>query len=89
MLFRSETGLANSEYNVWVGMMANARTPRPVLQRLHDEMVKALQTAEVQETFRKLVAEPMIMTLEQFDAMLKSEYAMNAALVKAAGVKAN
>lgn len=84
-----ETGLANSEYNVWVGMMANARTPRPVLQRLHDEMVKAIQTAEIQETFRKLVAEPMIMSLDQFDAMLKSEYGMNAALVKAAGVKAN
>lgn len=84
-----ETGLANSEYNVWVGMMANARTPRPILQRLHDEMVKAIQTSDIQETFRKLVAEPMIMSLEQFDAMLKSEYAMNASLVKAAGVKAN
>lgn len=84
-----ESGLPNSEYNVWVGMMANARTPRPVLQRLHDEMVKAIQTAEIQETFRKLVAEPMIMSLDQFDAMLKSEYGMNAALVKAAGVKAN
>lgn len=84
-----EAGLPGSDYNVWVGMMANAKTPRPVLQRLHDEMVKAIQSSEIQETFRKLVAEPMIMSLDQFDAMLKREYAMNGELVKAAKVTVN
>lgn len=84
-----ESGLPNSEYNVWVGMMAHAKTPRAVLQRLNDEMVKAIQSSEVQDTFKKLVAEPMIMSLDQFDAMLKREYSMNAALVKAAGVTVN
>jgi tripartite-type tricarboxylate transporter receptor subunit TctC len=84
-----ETGLPNSEYNVWVGMMANSKTPRPILQRLRDEMVKAIQSQDVQETFKKLVAEPMIMSLEQFDSMLKSEYSMNATLVKAANVTVN
>jgi tripartite-type tricarboxylate transporter receptor subunit TctC len=84
-----ESGLPNSDYNVWVGMMASAKTPRPILQRLHDELVKAIQSADVQDTFKKLVAEPMIMSLDQFDAMLKSEYSMNAALVKAANVTVN
>jgi tripartite-type tricarboxylate transporter receptor subunit TctC len=84
-----EAGLANSDYNVWVGLMAHARTPRPIVQRLHEEMVKAIQTREVQETFKNLVAETMIMSLDQFEAMLKSEFAMNAALVKAAGVTVN
>jgi tripartite-type tricarboxylate transporter receptor subunit TctC len=84
-----EAGLADSDYNVWVGMMAHARTPRPILERLHEELVRAIQSPEVVETFKKLVAEPMIMSLEQFAAMLKSEVAMNAALVKAAGVTVN
>ena len=84
-----ESGLPNSDYNVWVGLMALAKTPRPIVQRLHEEMVKAIQTKEVQDTFRNLVAESMIMSLDQFEAMLKSEFAMNAALVKAAGVTVN
>ena len=52
-------------------------------------MVKAIQSPEVQETFKALVGEPMIMSTAQFDAMLKSETSMNAALVKAAGVTVN
>lgn len=84
-----EAGVRDSDYNVWVGMMIHAKTPREVLTRLHDESAKAIRTPEVTETFQKLVAEPMIMSLEQFAAMLRAEVAMNAALVKAAGVSAN
>ncbi len=84
-----EFGLPNSDYNVWVGLMALAKTPRPIVQRLHDEMVKAIQVTEVQDAFKSLVAEPMIMSLDQFDTLLKGEFAMNAALVKAAGVTVN
>ena len=84
-----EAGLPNSEYNVWVGMMVPAKTPRAVVERLHDEMVKAIESKEVQEVFRTLVGEPMIMTTGEFDAMLKREVAMNAMLVKAAGVTVN
>ena len=84
-----ESGLPNSDYNVWVGLMALAKTPRPIVQRLHDELVKAIQTNEVHDSFKALVAEPMIMSLDQFDALLKIEFSMNAALVKAAGVTVN
>lgn len=84
-----ETGLAESDYNVWVGMMAHARTPRSIIERLHGELVKAIEAPETAETFRKLVAEPMVMSLEQFDALLKREIAMNGALVKAARVSVN
>ena len=84
-----EAGLPNSDYNVWIGLMVPAKTPRPIVERLHDEMVKAIQSKDVQEAFKTLVAEPMIMSTEQFDAMLKSETAMNATLVKAAGVTVN
>ncbi|MFN0303484.1 MAG: tripartite tricarboxylate transporter substrate binding protein [Burkholderiales bacterium] len=84
-----ESGLPNSDYNVWVGLMALAKTPRPIVQRLHDELVKAIQSNDVQDAFKALVADPMIMSLDQFDVLLKSEFSMNAALVKAAGVTVN
>lgn len=84
-----EAGLPDSDYNVWVGMMVHAKTPRPILEKLHGELSNAIRTHEVAETFTKLVAETMVMSLEQFAALLKSEVAMNAALVKAAGISAN
>lgn len=84
-----EAGLPNSSYDVWIGMWAPAKTPRPIVARLHDELVKALQSPEVVETFKTIVAEQMIMSTEQFEAMLKSDVSMNSGLVKAANVTVN
>jgi len=84
-----EAGLPNSDYNVWIGMWVSAKTPRPIVQKLHDELAKAIQSPEVQETFKILVADAMVMSLEQFDAMQKSEVSMNTALVKASKVTVN
>ncbi len=38
----AEAGVPGSEFNVWIGMMAPAKTPRAIANRLHDEVVKAL-----------------------------------------------
>jgi len=84
-----EAGLADSDYNVWVGMMVHAKTPADILARLHAELAQAIQATEVIETFGKLVADPMPMSLAQFAELLRKEVAMNAALVKAAGVTVN
>ncbi len=83
-----EAGVANSDYNFWVGMFAPAKTPRDVLNRLHRETVKALHLPDVREKLARLGAEPMDYNLEQFNAYLREEIAANAALVKAAGIKA-
>lgn len=84
-----EAGIPNSDYNFWVGMFAPAKTPHEVLNRLHQETVRVLHSAEVREKLSKLGAEPMDFSLEQFDAYLRNEIAANAALVKAAGIRAN
>ena len=67
-------------------MMAPARTPRDIVNRLHDEVVKALATPEVKERFLKLGADAWTLAPEQFDAYIKDEIKANAALVKAAGL---
>jgi tripartite-type tricarboxylate transporter receptor subunit TctC len=83
-----EAGVANSDYNFWVGMFAPAKAPRDVLNRLHRETVKALHLPDVREKLARLGAEPMDYNPEQFNAYLREEIAANAALVKAAGIKA-
>jgi len=82
-----ELGVRNSDYNFWVGMFAPAKTPHEILNRLHEETVKALRSADVREKLLRLGAEPMEYSPEQFNAYLREEIAANAALVKAAGMK--
>ncbi len=82
----AEAGVPGSEFNFWIGMMAPAKTPRDIVNRLHDEVLKALATPEVKERFAKLGADAWTMKPEQFDAYIKTEIDSNAKLVKAAGL---
>ncbi|WP_399678817.1 tripartite tricarboxylate transporter substrate binding protein [Xenophilus sp.] len=82
----AEAGVPGSEFNFWIGMMAPAKTPRAIVNRLHDEVVKALATPEVKERFLKLGADAWTLKPEAFDAYIRDEIKSNAALVKAAGL---
>ena len=81
-----EAGVPNSDYNFWVGMAVPSKTPRAIVERLHQETAKALENAEVRASMAKLGAEPMLMSLGDFDNYIRNEIQTNAALVKAAGI---
>jgi tripartite-type tricarboxylate transporter receptor subunit TctC len=82
----AEAGVPGSEFNFWIGMMAPAKTPRDIINRLNDEVVKALNTPEVKERFASLGADAWTLKPEQFDAYIREEIKSNAVLVKAAGL---
>ena len=84
-----EAGLADSDYNYWMGMFVPAKTPREIVERLYQETQKALRLPAVVEKFGPQGIEPMPMTSAEFDALIKKEIAINIALVKAAGLKFN
>jgi len=84
-----EAGFAGSTYEFWVGAFVPAATPRPIVARLHQEVVKALEVPAIRAQMRKTGADPMPMTPAEFDAYVVKEIELNAALVKAAGIKAN
>jgi tripartite-type tricarboxylate transporter receptor subunit TctC len=83
-----EAGVPNSDYNFWVGMAAPAKTPREIVNRLQQEVAKALDSKAVRDSMAKLGAEAMLMKPEEFDAYIRKEVASNATLVKAAGIVA-
>ena len=64
-----EAGVPNSDYNFWVGMAVPAKTPRDIVDRLHQETAKALESKEVRASMAKLGAELMLMRLDEFDSL--------------------
>ncbi len=69
-------------------MAAPAKTPREIVNRLQQEVAKALDSKAVRDSMAKLGAEAMLMKPEEFDAYIRKEVASNATLVKAAGIVA-
>ena len=84
-----EAGLPNSDYEVWIGMFAPAKTPRAIVNRLNEESAKALRSPELRERFKTLVMDPMIMSATEFDDFLKKDFQLNAELVRAARIEPN
>ena len=82
----AEAGVPGSEFNFWIGMMAPAKTPRDIVNRLNEEVLKALASPEVKARFANLGADAWTLKPEQFDAYIKDEIVSNAKLVKAAGL---
>jgi tripartite-type tricarboxylate transporter receptor subunit TctC len=81
-----EAGIPNSDYNFWVGMFVPSKTPREIVNRLQQEVAKALDVKEVRDSMAKLGAESMLMRPDEFDTYIRNEITTNATLVKAAGI---
>jgi len=85
----SEAGVAGYESGIWLGLMAPAKTPQPVLERLNSEINKVISSAEVKEAWAKQGVFPMGMSIDQFDKFLRDEIVKWAKVVKVSGAKAD
>jgi tripartite-type tricarboxylate transporter receptor subunit TctC len=83
----AELGYPKVAVSLWYGLLAPAGTPRPVIDRLNRETVKALDSADVREKLLAQGAEPMPGPPEAFGAFMREEMAKWAPVVKQAGVK--
>jgi len=79
--------LPGFELNSWYGMMAPAHTPRPIVARLNQELVKALHMPDVIEWMKQNGLDPAPTTPEEHAAYIKSEIAKWAKIVKAAHIQ--
>ncbi|MGH8665500.1 MAG: Bug family tripartite tricarboxylate transporter substrate binding protein [Burkholderiales bacterium] len=81
------TGLASYEASTWQGFVFPTKTPRPIVQRVADETIKALGLADVRGRLHDLGYEPVASTPAEFAAFIKSELARWAKVIAAAGIK--
>jgi len=82
-----ESGVAPFDVSSWVGILAPAKTPRPVIDRLNKELAAVLQSPFVKERYAVLGIEPVGNSPTQFGEEIKADLARWADVVKAANVK--
>ena len=84
-----ELGFRDSEYTFWTGIFVPAKTPRDIIDKLHQEIQKALNGPGVPEKFAQQGVDPMPITPTAFDAQIKREIDAILAVTKAANLKFN
>jgi len=84
-----EVGYPEVESTNWTGLVVPLTTPAAAVSRLNEELQRALRSADVVETFRTFGMSAAPGTPEQFEALLRSEAARYAKVVREAGIKAD
>ncbi|HYY60501.1 MAG TPA: tripartite tricarboxylate transporter substrate binding protein [Burkholderiales bacterium] len=82
-----EAGVSGYEATIWLGLMAPAATPKPILERLSTEVRKVINAPDVKENWAKQGAVPIAMTPEEFGKFLRQDIAKWGKLVKETGMK--
>ena len=83
----SESGVPGYEVATFYGLAAPAKTPAPILERLHKETVRALHAPDVRERLQGLGAEPVGNMPDQYTAFIQTEIAKWGKVIKAAGIR--
>jgi tripartite-type tricarboxylate transporter receptor subunit TctC len=83
----AESGLAGYEVYGWYGFAAPARTPRPIIERLHAEVVKIAQNPKMKARLASQGLELVGSSPEEFDTFIRAEITKWSAVLKAAGLK--
>jgi tripartite-type tricarboxylate transporter receptor subunit TctC len=82
----AEAGVPGYEVVQWFGVLAPAGTPRPIVDKLHAAIVRALQDPNVKKGFSSQGADTVGSTPEQLGAIIRSDLQRWGALVKKAGI---
>ena len=84
----AEAGVPGYEAPIWLGLMAPAGTPKPIIDKLNAAIKAIMQRPDVKAAWAAQGAEPMFMTPEEFDAYLRKDIEKWANVVKISGAKA-
>jgi tripartite-type tricarboxylate transporter receptor subunit TctC len=84
----SESGLPGYEAANWIGIVAPAGTPAPIIEKLHKEISAMQDSPEAQKQFANEGADIIRMTSAEFGKFIASETAKWGRVVKEAGIKA-
>ena len=82
-----EQGYPGVEMTNCYGILAPAKTPKEVVTKLHDALVKTIATPSVRERFMSLGADPKTMSTDEFTRFIKTDIEKWGKLAKSAGIQ--
>jgi tripartite-type tricarboxylate transporter receptor subunit TctC len=82
-----EAGYPDAVFRFWNGISAPAKTPRDVVNKLHDVTQEALKSPVLQERLSKLGVEAKLMSVEEFGQFFRDDLAATVQLAKEADIK--
>jgi tripartite-type tricarboxylate transporter receptor subunit TctC len=85
----AEAGLPEYNHTIWIGVMAPAGTPKPIVETLNREINKILSRPEIKESWRRQGTNTMVMTPEEFGRYIEAEIERWAKLIKANNIGVN
>jgi len=83
----SEAGYPNAVFRFWNGLSAPAKTPRSIVDKLHDVTQEALNDPALREKLAKLGVEPKQMSIDQFGEFFREDFAEMLQLAKEAHIE--
>ena len=84
----AEAGVPGFEATIWLGVMAPAATPKPVIDQLNAEIGKIMSRVDVKASWARQGAVPMPMSPAEFDKYLRADIEKWAHVVNMSGAKA-
>src|SRR5688572_21328003 len=82
-----EAGVPECVFDGWFGLLTNAGTPRPIVERLNGAVLKILRLPDVAAQLQNQGADPMPMTPDEYDKYIRSEVVKLGKAVRDSGAK--
>lgn len=83
----AEAGLPNYDFQIWMGVLAPAGTPKEIVNKLNTEIAKILTMPDMKEKLVSQGLDPLISTPDQFAALIKSDMTKFGQVIKTANIK--
>lgn len=83
----AELGFPGVRGDSWIGLFAPAGTPKPIIQRWHDELKRFMDLAETREKMGALALEPVVAGPDEFEKIVRAELKDFADLARAVDLK--
>ena len=82
-----EAGVQGVHVSNWYAVMSVGGTPKPIIKRLHDELMKAIAAPDMRERLAAGALEPSPTTPEEFRSLISAELQRWAQVIKEAGIR--
>jgi tripartite-type tricarboxylate transporter receptor subunit TctC len=82
-----EAGYPDAVFRFWNGLSAPAKTPRDIVEKMHDAVQAALKVPAVQQNLANLGVEPKQISVEEFDQFFRDDLVATTQLAKQANIQ--